>query len=139
MAFDRKAYMKIWRQTPKAKEYNKRYHSLPKSVGDRKAYDRSEHARAKARERRARNKAFRDEYLLTHPCVDCGEADPIVLDFDHVRGQKRYNVSPMWNSSYGLARIQAEIAKCEVRCSNCHRRKTHERLRSKTPSPVPSV
>lgn len=63
------------------------------------------------------------EYLLLHPCVDCGEADPLVLDFDHC-GKKRYNIATMlfWESSWKT--IEQEISRCKVRCANCHRRKT---------------
>lgn len=63
-------------------------------------------------------------YLLIHPCVDCGEADPVVLDFDHVRGVKQDNISQMVISLTSWARILEEIGKCEVRCANCHRRRT---------------
>ncbi|HEX2996304.1 MAG TPA: hypothetical protein VHP14_15870 [Anaerolineales bacterium] len=63
-------------------------------------------------------------YLVTHPCVDCGESDPVVLEFDHVRGKKVAAVSSMIRSGFQLERIKEEIEKCEVRCSNCHRRKT---------------
>lgn len=63
-------------------------------------------------------------YLLEHPCVDCGESDPIVLDFDHVRGKKVGVISLMICSATTEQRLTEEIAKCEVRCSNCHRRKT---------------
>ena len=62
------------------------------------------------------------EYLLKNPCVDCGEADPVVLEFDHVRGIKRDSVSVLKRSS--LKAVKEEIKKCEVRCANCHRRKT---------------
>lgn len=62
---------------------------------------------------------------MSHPCVDCGERDPVVLDFDHVSGVKRFNVAGEVYRSANLAKIQAEVAKCDVRCSNCHRRKTN--------------
>ena len=53
------------------------------------------------------------QYLLSHPCVDCGEDDIVVLEFDHVRGSKKYNVSKMLNNG-GISwkRIKEEIDKC---------------------------
>lgn len=71
-----------------------------------------------------RVKALKEEYLSNHPCVDCGEADSIVLEFDHVRGEKRFNIADSNKLGYGIKRIQREIDKCEIRCANCHRRKT---------------
>lgn len=76
----------------------------------------------------ARNRAFVNQYLLEHPCVDCGETDVVVLEFDHLR-DKRAKVSRL-RRSCGLEQLRAEIAKCEVRCANCHRRKTAERRAS---------
>lgn len=75
----------------------------------------------------ARNRVYVDDYLKEHPCIDCGEQDIIVLDFDHVVGQKRYNVSRMQSMAVSLSALKKEIAKCEVRCANCHRRITHKR------------
>src|SRR6266566_4177841 len=65
-------------------------------------------------------------YLANHPCVDCGEADIVVLEFDHI-GDKLGNISTLANGGRSWKRILAEIAKCEVRCANCHRLKTLER------------
>ena len=71
-------------------------------------------------------KVFVLEYLLTHPCVDCGETDIRVLDFDHVDpALKKGNVASISQSgNCSLKTLIAEIAKCMVRCSNCHRKKT---------------
>jgi hypothetical protein len=63
------------------------------------------------------------KYLKENPCVDCGEKDIVVLDFDHVRGEKVCAVSNMINQFYGWKTVLSEIEKCDVRCSNCHRRK----------------
>jgi hypothetical protein len=63
------------------------------------------------------------EYLLSNPCVDCGESDPRVLEFDHQR-DKSGNVADFLRGGYSWERIVEEIDKCEVRCANCHRRKT---------------
>lgn len=78
---------------------------------------------------RAKNFQLFVEYLATHPCTDCGESDPIVLEFDHLPGfEKKFNVSTaVTGSTRSWSAILAEIAKCEVVCANCHRRRTASR------------
>jgi hypothetical protein len=63
-------------------------------------------------------------YFAEHPCVDCGETDPVVLQFDHVRGTKEACVGKLVRDGRRWELIEAEIEKCEVRCSNCHWRRT---------------
>ena len=67
------------------------------------------------------------DYLTTHPCVDCGESDPVVLEFDH-RGDKEFNIGSALVTAISVDRLAAEVAKCDVRCANCHRRKSSESL-----------
>jgi len=67
------------------------------------------------------------EYLKSHPCTDCGESDVIVLDFDHQR-DKKHAISQLITSNKSWDYISLEIEKCEVRCANCHRRKTAEKF-----------
>ena len=88
-------------------------------------------ARIKKRADRLKNENRRGvlDYLLDHPCVDCGETDPVVLEFDHLR-DKRLNVSAIMHRAVPFERVLAEIEKCEVVCANCHRRRTCVRLNS---------
>ena len=61
--------------------------------------------------------------LSRSQCVDCGINDPLVLEFDHI-GMKRKAVMTMAWEGYGQDTIQIEMNKCDIRCANCHRRKT---------------
>jgi hypothetical protein len=83
-------------------------------------------SRAARRKRVAAARRFIAAFLAEHPCVDCGEADPRVLDFDHV-GEKAALVSALAAWGAPPRRMEAEIAECEVRCANCHRRVTARR------------
>ena len=68
------------------------------------------------------------EHLMAHPCVDCGEADVRVLDFDHLdAADKRADIAWLVNAGGRWRDIELEIAKCEVRCANFHRRVTSDR------------
>jgi hypothetical protein len=84
---------------------------------------------ANAAARNARELRRRTQYLLAflgeHPCVDCGETDPIVLEFDHL-DTKRFNISTGIRDR-AWADVLAEMEKCEVVCANCHRRRSARR------------
>ena len=63
------------------------------------------------------------------PCSDCGQAyETPVMEFDHVRGVKKFTISSKVTSSPSESSLKAEIAKCDVVCANCHRLRTHSRL-----------
>lgn len=88
-----------------------------------------EHYRLNKRKYLKRNGVRRQkikEYIQQQksvPCLDCGVSYPhYVMDFDHL-GDKVDNVS--WIANHGSwKQLKAEIAKCEVVCSNCHRKRT---------------
>jgi hypothetical protein len=68
------------------------------------------------------------EYFRRHPCVDCSERDPIVLEFDHLEDNAFDIGTAIVNRPWSV--ILSEIEKCEVVCANCHRRRTAIRARS---------
>lgn len=67
--------------------------------------------------------------LKQKPCTDCGRQYPhISMDFDHRESEcKIDNVSRLISSSW--ARIEKEVDKCDLVCSNCHRIRTYVRYR----------
>jgi len=82
-------------------------------------------ARKLSKARYASNKAMVNEYRKNHPCVDCGNADIRVLDFDHRDpAEKSFCIS--WGYHKRPEQIMKEIEKCDIRCANCHRIKHHE-------------
>jgi len=57
------------------------------------------------------------------PCADCGQMyPPCVMEFHHVRGKKSFSIGS--RISANRERVMAEIAKCVLLCSNCHRIRT---------------
>lgn len=84
-------------------------------------YKDPQSVRDNVKKHQKRNKEFLKQYLSEHPCVDCGYSDIRALDFDHVRGVKLSEVTTMAAGAFSLEKIKNEIAKCEVRCANCHR------------------
>ena len=74
-----------------------------------------------------RNVLYVRNILRASECVDCGDSDPAVLEFDHV-GEKAGNVGQMARTGCSFERLRAEVSRCEVRCANCHRRRTRVQL-----------
>lgn len=78
-----------------------------------------------------KSKAKRRETIhaaKSRPCTDCGTEYPFyVMQFDHVRGEKKFDIA---NAVWGYVSMSAlleEIEKCEVVCSNCHAIRTYTR------------
>jgi hypothetical protein len=79
--------------------------------------------------KRARQEALRAHilaYLRDRACLDCGESDPIVLEFDHV-AEKMASISALIANTAPIRMVDAEIERCEIVCANCHRRRTATR------------
>jgi hypothetical protein len=114
------------RKDPEAsREYQREY--------QRKWYQRNralQMARVTPGNRRAReaiNKYV--DQVKSRSCADCGgHFPPFMMDFDHVRGEKTADISRLRGTRASRARLQAELAKCEVVCANCHRRRTQIRM-----------
>lgn len=64
--------------------------------------------------------------LLGGKCIDCGyDKHPAALDFDHINPKSKIkNAGSLFRSRWDVA--VAEVIKCVIRCSNCHRIKTAE-------------
>lgn len=81
----------------------------------------------RTKQARKRNRMIIVEYLKNHCCVDCGETDGVVLEFDHVIGKKNASISKMVSDKTSVDTLMKEVEKCEVVCANCHRKRTAKR------------
>jgi hypothetical protein len=100
----------------------------------KRAYHRAYYAAHKEAFRRKRRKyelGLRQIILEAkrRPCVDCGGTwDPLVMEFDHCRGVKRFNLGDFQGARrHGREAVLKEIQKCEVVCPTCHRIRTLRR------------
>ena len=56
-------------------------------------------------------------------CKICGEQDIACLDFHHRnQAEKEGNISVLKFRKVSIEKIQIEINKCDILCSNCHRK-----------------
>lgn len=80
-------------------------------------------------EDRKRNRADRQrrivdyvtEYKRQASCAHCGERHVACLHFHHRNAEEKdFSISTAVFHGWGIERIMAEIAKCDVLCANCH-------------------
>ena len=108
------------------------------AISARKHYEKNrEKMKARARvwtqANRVKVRAFLCALKESAPCGDCGRHFPhYVMDFDHVRGEKKFTIAGVVGRTISLARTMGEIAKCELVCANCHRVRTHARKQNNT-------
>jgi hypothetical protein len=63
--------------------------------------------------------------IKSSPYMDCGvKYPPYIMDFDHVRGTKKFSISLAPRRCLSIERLLEEVEKCDVVCSNCHRERT---------------
>jgi hypothetical protein len=105
---------------------SKRLNSSPENI--QKNRDRArklrttdpEGCRQYARERKAKIKVWLD-LQKSSGCIACPEKRLECLDFHHIdRKKKSFNIGMKW-WAVSRKRLEAEVAKCQVLCANCHR------------------
>jgi hypothetical protein len=76
----------------------------------------------------ATRSAWVDDLKLGHGCTDCGyKVHPAALHFDHLPGSEKKDTIARMTLAASFSALQAEIAKCEVVCANCHAIRTANR------------
>lgn len=100
--------------------YGKHVHKTPEQIErDQKKANRRHNDTA-----RSNRQQLVEEVLAKTPCVDCGLHDPVVMEFDHRDpADKIVGISKLIQSGTKLG-LMTELAKCDVVCANCHRRRT---------------
>ena len=80
------------------------------------------------------NRRAKKEWLdsLKVKCGKCGETHVACLEFHHRNPAEKDFLLSVGVAKYTLARLQAEVDKCDVICANCHRKLHYdERVRER--------
>jgi len=76
----------------------------------------------RVRDRRVKLRQWICEVRGQYVCA-CGESHPATLDFHHVDPvKKEFSIGKLADLGWSKKHISAEIKKCVVMCSNCHRK-----------------
>lgn len=88
-----------------------------------------EKTRQREKKRRLKISTYIKEHKESHPCADCLQYYPYyIMDFDHLPEHiKEFNIGEYKDSTTNINKVMEEIEKCDLVCSNCHRRRTHAR------------
>ncbi len=108
-----------YKDKEKRREYQKEYM--------RKWYveNRAKHI-SYVRNRDKKIKLWLKEYKATLKCEKCEENHPACLDFHHINPKdKKFSIGRI-KDFMSRRVLKAEIAKCRVLCSNCHRKEHYE-------------
>jgi hypothetical protein len=90
---------------------------------------RTESRRESSKDQRTLDHRARINEIKSAPCADCGlRFPPVAMDLDHIdgAGEKLIEIANM--AHYPKHKIEAELKKVEVVCSNCHRLRTRQRF-----------
>jgi len=114
----------------------KSYRQIASELGVSKgtiSYHLGDDQRTKTTNRTKHYRSQIDAYLQKQKsevknCPDCGEEKQwFQMDFDHVRGVKKFSLSQYHRHTQSLKVVQAEVAKCDIVCACCHRLRTYIR------------
>ena len=82
-----------------------------------------EREKERVKKRKQELREWLQEYKSNLSCLRCEETHIACLDFHHRDGsQKEMSISNAINYGWSVERILKEIYKCDVICSNCHRK-----------------
>ena len=107
---------------------------MPYKDPERQKQAQREHYQKNKESYQNRNFTYRErvrEYVRkvkeSSPCKDCGVSYPYyVMEFDHLHSKEK---TVSWFASKGtIDQVKKEIEKCELVCSNCHAKRTWQRM-----------
>ncbi len=108
-----------------------------KDSNDRRSYRRKwyknnkQSEKAHVKKRKLEIRKWFEEYKNTLKCFLCLESHPAAIDFHHKEGEKKEKgIAQMVGYGYSIKKIKKEIHKCQIVCSNCHRKIHYKKIQN---------